>query len=195
MVGDGFLLEIRKGHRLASLSDQDAITGLFEVTAVDLRVAGTHGEQGRLVDQIGEIGTAHSRGAACDEVEIDIGGDPLVLDVHLEDLTTIIEFGEGHDHLSVESARAQQCRIKNVGSVGGGDHDDACGDLETVHLREHLVEGLFTFVVASTETGSALATDGVDLVDKDDGAAELAGVLEQIAHPTGTNTDEHLHEV
>ena len=76
-----------------------------------------------------------------------------------------------------------------------GHHDDALGGLEAVHLGEHLVEGLLTLVVSAADAGAALAADGVDLVDEDDGPAELAGAVEQVAHPRGADADEHLHEV
>src|ERR671910_457948 len=45
------------------------------------------------------------------------------------------------------------------------------------------------------EPGAALAADRVDLVDEDDRPAQLASVLEQVAHPAGADADEHLHEV
>ncbi len=67
--------------------------------------------------------------------------------------------------------------------------------VEAVHLREHLVEGLLALVVAAAEPGAALAADGVDLVDEDDGRRLLAGGLEQVADPAGADADEHLHEV
>ena len=54
--------------------------------------------------------------------------------------------------------------------------------LEAVHLGEHLVEGLLPLVVPTAEPGAALAADRVDLVDEDDRPAELAGLLEQVAH-------------
>ena len=81
------------------------------------------------------------------------------------------------------------------GPVGGGHHHDALVALEAVHLREHLVERLFTLVVATAEAGTTLAADRVDLVDEDDRPAVLAGGFEEVAYPAGTDADEHLHEV
>jgi hypothetical protein len=115
--------------------------------------------------------------------------------VHLEDLAAVVELGERDDDLAVEPARTQQGRVEDVGPVGRCHHHDAGGDLEPVHLGEHLVERLLPLVVATAETGAALAADGVDLVDEDDGPAHLAGGLEQVAHPAGADADEHLHEV
>ena len=97
--------------------------------------------------------------------------------------------------LAVEAARAQQRRVEDVGAVGRRDEDDVGLDVEAVHLDQQLVEGLLALVVATAEAGAAVAADGVDLVDEDDGGGVVLGLLEQVTHPGGTDTDEHLDEV
>ena len=89
----------------------------------------------------------------------------------------------------------QQRRVEDVGPVGRRHHDDALGDVEAVHLRQHLVQRLLALVVAAAETGAALAADRVDLVDEDDRGGLLARRLEQVTHAARTDADEHLHEV
>ena len=88
-----------------------------------------------------------------------------------------------------------KCGVEDVGPVGRRDDDDALGRVEPVHLREHLVERLLPLVVTTAEPRTALAPDGVDLVDEDDGRRLLAGRLEEVAYPAGADADEHLHEV
>ena len=195
VVGDGLLLEVGERHRLAALAHEHAVAGLLEVALVDLGAALAHGEQRGLVDEVRQVGAAHAGRAPGDEVEVDVGGHPLVLDVHLEDLAAVVELGQRHHDLAVEAAGAQQGGVEDVGPVGGGHHHDAGGDLEAVHLGEHLVERLLALVVAAAEAGAALAADGVDLVDEDDRPAHLAGGLEEVADPAGADADEHLHEV
>ena len=119
------------------------------------------------------------------ELEVDVGADALVPAVDLQDRQALLEVGEGDHDLAVEAARPQQGGVQDVGPVGGGDHDHALGRVEAVHLREHLVEGLLPLVVAAAEPGAALAADGVDLVDEDDGRGLLAGGLEEVADPAG----------
>ena len=89
----------------------------------------------------------------------------------------------------------QQRRIEHVGTVGGGDDDDALVGLEAVHLDQQLVEGLLALVVAAAEAGAAMAADRVDLVDEDDAGRVLLGLLEHVAHAAGADADEHLDEV
>ena len=105
------------------------------------------------------------------------------------------QVGIGHRDLPIEATGAQQCRIEDIGSVGGRDENDALPVAESVHLDQQLVERLFALVVAAAQTGAALAADGVDLVDEDDAGAVLLGLLEQVAHPGGADADEHLDEI
>ena len=128
-------------------------------------------------------------------VQVDVGGDPLVLAVHRQDRQPLGQVGQGNHDLAVEAAGSQQGRVEDVRAVGGRHHDDALGGLEAVHLGQHLVERLLPLVVAAAEAGAALAADGVDLVDENDGRGLLAGRLEQIPDPRRPDPDEHLHEV
>ena len=64
-----------------------------------------------------------------------------------------VALGSG-SHLSVESARPQEGGVKDVGAVGGRDHDDAGVALEAVHLRQQLVKCLLPLVIAATDSGA-----------------------------------------
>ena len=165
--------------------EEHPVAGRLEVRHGDVEAAPAHGVQGGLVDQVGQVGTAHARRAPGHHAEVDVGRHALALAVHLEDGQALLEVGQRHDDLAVEAARPQQGGVEDVGPVGGGDHHDALGGVEAVHLREHLVERLLALVVPAAEPGAALAADGVDLVDEDDGRRLLARRLEQVAHPAG----------
>ena len=95
---------------------------------------------------------------------------------------------------AVEATGAQQGRVKDIGPVGGSHHDHVRIGVETVHLDQHLVEGLFTLIVRTAQTGTALATDGIDFIHEDDAGRMALGLVEQVAHPAGAHTDEHFHE-
>src|SRR5207245_6666426 len=82
--------------------------------------------------------------------------------------------------LTVETARTQQRRVEDVGTVGGRDQDDAAAGIEAVHLDQQLVQRLLALVVPAAETRASLATDGVDLVDEDDAGRVGLGLLEEV---------------
>src|SRR5919202_5918366 len=98
-------------------------------------------------------------------------------------------------HLAVEAAGPEQCRIKDVRTVGRRDHDDIRGAVEPIHFDQDLVQRLFSLVVASAESRTALPANRVDLVDEDDAGRVALGLVEQIANPAGADADEHLDEL
>ena len=113
----------------------------------------------------------------------------------LEDVLAAADVGSVDLDLTVKATGAEQSGVKDVGTVGGGDDHDALVGAEAVHLHEQLVEGLLALVVTAAKARASLATDGVDLVDEDDGRARLAGSLKQVADAGRAHADVHLHEI
>ena len=88
------------------MAHKDAIAGFFKVATMNLGRAFANCEQRCFVHKIGEVGAAHAGSAASDEVEVDVGVDPLVANVYIENLATIFEFRQRNDDLAVESTGA-----------------------------------------------------------------------------------------
>ena len=57
---------------------------------VHLVRAAAHGEQRGFVHEVREVGAAHAGRAAGDDVDVDVGVDLLVAEVHLEDLDALV---------------------------------------------------------------------------------------------------------
>ena len=89
----------------------------------------------------------------------------------------------------------KQGGIEDVGPIGGGDDDDGGCGAEAIHLAEDLVERLLAFVVAAAEAGTALAADGVDLVDEQDGGGGRLGRFEHVADAARADADKELNEL
>ncbi len=153
------------------------------------------GQQRGLVEDVLEVGAGEARRTSRDGEQVDARRERLAARVDLEDLVAAGEVGGVDLDLPVEAARTQQRRVEHVGAVGRRDQDDAAAHVEAVHLDQQLVEGLLALVVTAAHAGAAVPADGVDLVDEDDGRGVLLGLLEQVAHAAGADTDEHLDEV
>ena len=123
------------------------------------------------------------------------GASCLSAAVHGQDGRPLGQRRQRDRDLPVEPARPQQRRVEHLGPVGRGEHDDALGHVEAVHLGQQLVQRLLALVVGHrrARAGPALA-DGVDLVDEDDRGRPLARLGEQVAHPRGADADEQLDE-
>src|SRR5579884_1988987 len=98
-----------------------------------------------------------------------------------------------YDHAAVETSRPQQCWVKHVRAVGGGNQNDAIVRLKTVHLDQQLVQCLLTLIVSATQTCSAVTAYGVNFINKDDAGGVLLALLKQIADTARAHT--HFHEV
>ena len=56
--------------------------------------------------------------------------------MHLEDLDTILQFGQIDVNLTVETTSTKQSLVEDIGTVGGSEDDDARVGAEAVHLGE-----------------------------------------------------------
>ena len=182
VIGGQPLLLLGHDHGAALRPHHHLVLGGLEVDHRHHALAGAGGEQGRLVDDVGEIGTREAGRAASNDAGVDVRADPDLLDVDVQDLLAADDVRVRHHDLAVEAPGAQERRVEHVGAVGRGDQDDTLVGLEAVHLDQELVQGLLALVVAAAQTGTAMPADGVDLVDEHDAGGVLLGLLEHVAH-------------
>ena len=195
VVGGDLLLVLGDDLRGAARATDDAVRRLLQRIAGDDVAVDAGGEQRGLVEHVRQIRTGHSDGPLGQGLQVHVGSQRLVLRVDAQDLLAARQVRVADRDLPVKAARAQQRGVEDVRAVRRGHEDDALTVVEAVHLDEELVEGLLTLIVTAAHAGATLAADGVDLVDEDDAGAVLLRRLEQVAHPRGTDTDEHLDEV
>lgn len=115
--------------------------------------------------------------------------------MHLQNLLTTANIRQAYHHLTVKTAVTQQRRVKDVRTVSCGDNDDTFVTFEAVHLNQHLVQRLLTFIVTTAQTSATLATYGVDFIDEDNARCRFLGLFEHVTHTRRADTDEHFHKV
>jgi hypothetical protein len=107
--------------------------------------------------------------------------------------TTLV--GWLHNDASIEATGSQQRRVQYIRPIGSGEHDHRVTGAESVHFGQDLIERLLLLGIrAETGRAAARAADRVQLVYEDDRRRRVASLLEQIAHATGSNADDQLHE-
>src|SRR5690554_2959528 len=195
VVGGIELFFLGHDHGFALGTHHDLVLGQLEFGHFHHPLVGAGSKQGRLVDQVGQIGTGEPRGPAGNRRGHYIVTHRHPAHLHLENLFATTDIRQPHHYLTVEAAGAQQRRVQHVRAVGGGNDDDAVVGLEAVHFHQQLVEGLLALVVTAAEAGTTMAADGIDLVDEDDAGRMFLGLLEHVTHAAGTDTDEHLDEI
>src|SRR5207253_9570027 len=125
-------------------------------------------EQGRFVDDVGQIGADRAGRKTGDVPQIDVLADLHVADVYLEDRFAAIHVGPIDDHGAVKPAGPQEGGIERPGTVGGGHDGDAAIRIEAVHFDEELVKGLLAFVVTADGAAAPRFPQCVQFVDEDD---------------------------
>jgi hypothetical protein len=155
------------------------------------------GEQRRFVGEVRQVGADHARRAGRQCVEVNRLRERDRAGVNLKDLLPPAAIGWLHCHPAVKATGAQQRRVEDLGTVGGGEHDDRLDTLKAVHLGQDLIERLLTLVVATGDRNRPLsrATDRVKLVDEDDRRCRLLGLREQVTHPRCAHPDDRLDEL
>ena len=149
-----------------------------------------------LVTNVCYVGTRESWCLTCQLVYVEILIYLHRLQVHLEYRPALVEVGQINIYLSVETSCTQQCRVEHIYTVCRCKDYDTAVRAEAVHLGEQGIQRILAFVVAAHRrvlgTGTSYC---VNLVDEDDTRCLLLSLTEGVAHTTGTDTDEHLHEV
>src|SRR5579864_7501688 len=193
--GRDLLLFVGHDHRPALRAHHDLVLRVLEVGhAYDALVVAGRVER-RLVHQIGDVGPAEARRAACEHPKVDVIGQGNLLGVDHQNPFAALDVGTVHDDAAVEATGAKEGRVEHIGPVRGRDQDHAFVRLEPVHLDEELVQRLLPLVVPAAEARAAMAADRIDFVDEDDARGVLLALFEEVAHARRADTDEHLDEI
>jgi hypothetical protein len=148
-----------------------------------------------LVDEIGQVGPGKAGRQRGHLLRIDIGCGFHFLQVNLEDIDPAFLVGAVNQDLAVKPPCPQQRRIENLGTVGCGQYDQPGARIEAIEFDQQLVQRLLLLVVASRErSNAARTTEGIYLVDENNGRRLLVRLLKQVADPGGSDADEHLDE-
>ena len=127
-------------------------------------------------------------------MQIDIIGQGLALRVHAQDCLAPLQIGSFNRNLSIKTARTQQSGIKNIGTVSRRNEDQIRGIIKAVHLDQQLVQSLVAFIGTAAISRTAVTTDRIDFIDKDNRGSNLLGAGYKITHTRSADTDIHLKE-
>ena len=114
--------------------------------------------------------------------EIDIVGKRLISGVNRKNFFPALDVSPVDDDLPVKPPRTKKRRVKNIRTVRSGHDDDTAVRLKAVHLDQKLVQRLFTLVVSAAQSGTSLASDGVQLVDEHDARRVFLRRVKQVAY-------------
>ena len=182
-------------HALALRSHENFVFGFFKVLHFHNAGVAACRHEGCFVAQVGQIGTAHAGCTAGNDAGVHVLADWNFAHVHGQDLFAAANIGQCDIHLTVKTTWAQQGCIQDVGTVGGSHHNHAEVGFKAVHFDQHLVEGLFTLVVAAAKASATLTAYGINLVHENNARRIFLGILEHVANAGRAHTHKHFDEV
>ena len=147
------------------------------------------------VDDVRQFGAGITGRAARDHLKIDAFRELHFLGMDAQNFFAAFHVGQIDRDLAIETTGTQQRGIEHIGTVRGGDDDDAFLRVEAVHLHEQRIQRLLAFVVSAADAVTAMTTDRVDFVDENDARRGLLALLEHVAHAAGADADKHLDEI
>lgn len=151
---DGVLVEIDQVHLLADLL------------------------HGSLRAERRNVGADIAVGLGGNGLQVDVLAQLHVLGVDLQNLQTAGRVGDADVDFTVETAVSAKGRVNGVGAVGGSHDHHVGASLHAVHQGEKLGDDTaLDFSVGLLTLGS----DGINLVDEDDGRRVLLRLLECLA--------------
>ena len=194
VIGNDAFFFIADQARLALRAHDDPFDGFFQFRLADRFFVAASRQDGAFIDQVFQIGAHETGCAARNGAEVHVWLKGLAARVHLQDGFAPAHIGTVKRDAAVETSGAQQSRVEDIRPVGGGHYDHVGIRIEAVHLDQHLIESLFALIVRTAQAGAALATYGINLINKYDAGRVALGLIEQVTHPAGSNTHEHFNK-
>mmetsp|Transcript_25251 Transcript_25251/g.79226 ORF Transcript_25251/g.79226 Transcript_25251/m.79226 type:complete len:235 (+) Transcript_25251:651-1355(+) len=178
-------LDVHAFRSVALLLVERALLSLLEVNLRHLHAALAQREEASLgADGLDvrarELVLGHDH-----DLEVDIVGEAHARRVDAKDAALGLGVGQRELDLAVDAARADERRVKALDGVCGHDDLDVAALVEAIELVEELEHGTLDLARAAGVGVVALGTDGVNLVDEDDGGRVLVGHAEELSHELG----------
>ena len=169
--------------------------GIQQILLAHIFPAVLDGQDRCFIDHIGQIRTHGTDRSQTDLVQINGLIHQHILGMHFQDLHTSFQIRLFHDDTAVKTSRSQKCLIQYFRPVGRCQQDDPALGIKAVHLGKQLVQCLLTLIITAAVFGITAASDGIDLVDKDDTRCTLFCFLKQVTHTGCTHTDIQFNKV
>mmetsp|Transcript_45758 Transcript_45758/g.115181 ORF Transcript_45758/g.115181 Transcript_45758/m.115181 type:complete len:256 (+) Transcript_45758:258-1025(+) len=114
--------------------------------------------------------------------------------MNLKDLHPTSLIGERDLDFAIQTTGTQKSRIQCIRTVRGHHHFHLTQFIKTVHLVKQLHQSTLNFTISRCSFGKTTATNGINLIHKDDARLMITCVTEHFANQTCTLTDVLVHD-
>src|SRR5689334_1951786 len=100
--------------------------------------------------------------------------------------------GLTYDNPTIKTSGPQKSRIQNIGTIGGGNQNNALVSFKTIHFHKKLIKGLLPFIMASTQTSATVTTDSINFINKNNARCALLALFKKISNAARPNPNKHF---
>ena len=115
--------------------------------------------------------------------------------MHLQDIDSSLQIRAVDNDSPVKTAGPQQRRIQYLRPVGRRQDQKTFGGIESVHLRQKLIQRLLPLIVSAAVPAVTALSDGIDLIDENNAGRILLCFLEKVSHTGSAHTYKHFHKI
>ena len=137
--GDDFLFLFGNNAALFLRAGNHAFHGFVHVVVIHRVFIGAGGQNGGLVNHVGQVRPHKTRGAFGHRMQIHFRREFDLFGMHFQNGFAPFQIRRGHGHMAVKTARADQRGIQHVRAVGGRHQNNALFAFKTVQLNQQLV--------------------------------------------------------
>ena len=183
------------GVRTPFAAPEHLITRLFHIHMRHGLTIRAHRQEGGFIQEVCQISTRETGRAACDAFQIHILAQLHLVGMHLQDCQAAFGGRQIHHNLAVKTTRTRQRRVQHIHAVGRRHHNHAAIAFKAIHLDQHGIQRLLTFVMATANARKTGSANRVNFVNKEDARRILLGLGKHITHAACTDAHKHFHEV
>src|SRR6056297_1315660 len=151
--------------------------------------------QGRLVQQVFQIGRSESGSPSRKNFQIDVLVKRFVFRVDFQYGLAAPDVGYSNAYLPVESSRSEKCRVKNVRSVGCGYDYYSLMVSKPVHFNEKLIEGLLPLIMSSAQACASFSSHSINFIYENYAWGTLLGLFKKISDSRSSHTYKHFNKI
>ena len=184
-----------ENHAATLGAHEDFVLGQLEVVHFDFFFVFASRQKRGLVDQVFQVSPGKPRCTSGQLRDVNLVVQWHPARMHVEDFLSTANVRRGHNNPPVKPPRAQQGRIQDVRTVGRRNQNDTLVCFKAIHLHQELVEGLLTLVMPAAEAGTAMASNRINLINKNDARRLLFPLNKEVADARSPDPDKHLNKV
>lgn len=150
MDRDDLLLLSAHYSSLLDTADQ-SLSCHLEIVGINDQLIMPRGQQSSLVAEIGNISAAEAWSQRGQALRIHIFAFGLfeadLAEMNVENLPSSLEIGKVNLHYSIEPARSNERRVKQILPVGCGHNNNVAISAKSIHFHQDLIESVVSLVM------------------------------------------------